>query len=170
VLCGTNGPPDAGEAVLRGLSVVQLKALGPRKPGTWVDALVTRMFNRRFEPRRTDADWLSRDQAEVDKYIRDPLRVELTAQSWYDFLHGKEHLGSDEHVEKIPKTLPIHVIAGTHDPVGDDGDGVDRLLKLYRRHNATISHMLYPEARHELVNETNREAVTTELIGWLTDL
>jgi alpha-beta hydrolase superfamily lysophospholipase len=167
VLCGTNGPPDAGEAVLRGLSVVQLKALGPRKPGTWVDALITRMFNRRFEPRKTDADWLSRDEAEVLKYVSDPLRVELTAQSWYDFLHGKEHLGSDDHVRKIPKALPILVIGGTHDPVGNDGEGVERLVKLYEEHGLTISHKLYREARHELVNETNRAEVTRDVSDWL---
>lgn len=170
VLCGTNGPPDLGEAFLRGLSIVQLKEIGPRSPGVWVARLLNHNLNRRFEPRKTDADWLSRDEAEVVKYINDPLVVTLTAQSWFDFLHGKEHLGDEAHVNKIPKTLPIHVIAGTHDPVGDDGDGVKRLLALYKKHGLTTSHQFYDEARHELVNETNRAQVTSDLIAWLANV
>jgi len=167
VLCGTNGPPDLREGVLRAVSVGQL-ALGPRNPGKWIDRQVTKTFNRRFEPRKTNFDWLTRDEEEIRKYDYDPLAgFPLTAQAWYDFLHGKADLGSDAHVDRIPKTLPIHVIYGTHDPVGEDGDGVKRLLTLYNAKSLAISSHPYPEARHELVNETNRETVTTDLIDWL---
>ena len=167
VLCGTNGPPDAREAALRALAAAQ-RLLGPRKPGTWVDRIVITMFNKRFEPRKTDFDWLSRDENEVGKYDSDCLcGFPLTAQSWFDFLRGKPELGTDRHVERIPKTLPIRVIAGTHDPVGEETAGVQRLLMLYRKHGLTVSYQPYEEARHELVNEVNRETVTKELIAWL---
>ena len=97
----------------------------------------TKTFNRRFEPRKTNFDWLSRDEAEIRKYVYDPLAgFPLTAQAWFDFLHGKSDLGSDDHVDRIPKTLPIHVISGTHDPVGEDGEGVKRLLTLYQGERA----------------------------------
>jgi alpha-beta hydrolase superfamily lysophospholipase len=168
VLSGTNGPPDAREALLRVLSGVQLQALGPRNPGKWIDRQVTKTFNRRFEPRETNFDWLSRDRDEVRKYVNDPLcGFPLTAQSWFDFLNGKSQLGSDEHVDRIPKTLPIHVIAGTHDPVGEDTKGVERLLTLYRKKGLTVSFRFYDDARHELVNELNRDGVTSDLIDWL---
>ena len=168
VLCGTNGPPDVREGSLRVLSSVQLRALGGRSPGTWTDRIMTDRLNRRFEPRRTNFDWLSRDKEEVDKYVDDCFcGFPLTAQAWFDFLHGKSHLGDDEHVDKIPKTLPIHVIAGTHDPVGDDTKGVERLLALYRKKELTISWQFYDDARHELVNEVNRDFVTKDLIEWL---
>ena len=167
VLCGTNGPPDLREGILRAVSVGQL-ALGPRNPGKWIDRQITKTFNRRFEPRKTDFDWLSRDEAEVRKYDYDPLAgFPLTSQAWFDFLHGKADLGGDAHLDRIPKALPIHVIYGTHDPVGEDGEGVQRLLKLYTDKGLTISSQPYREARHELVNETNREDVTTDLINWL---
>ena len=108
-------------------------ALGPRNPGKWIDRQITKTFNRRFEPRKTNFDWLSRDEAEVRKYDYDPLAgFPLTSQSWFDFLHGKSELGSEEQVDRIPKTLPIHVISGTHDPVGKDGNGVKRLLTFIR--------------------------------------
>ena len=168
VLSGTNGPPDAREGLLRAFSIVQLHVLGARSPGTWIDTEVLRTFNRRFEPRTTDFDWLSRDASEVGKYVCDPLcGFPLSAQAWFDFLHGKPQLGEATHVERIPKTLPIHVIGGTHDPVGEDTQGVDRLLQLYRLHGLTISWQFYDEARHELVNELNRDEVTTDVIRWL---
>ena len=168
VLCGTNGPPDAREGSLRVLSTVQLQALGGRSPGRWTDRIVNDRLNRRFEPRETNFDWLSRDKEEVRKYVDDPLcGFPLTAQAWFDFLHGKSHLGDDDHVSRIPKTLPIHVIAGTHDPVGEDTKGVEKLLALYRKNGLTVSSQFYDQARHELVNELNRDCVTRDLIEWL---
>ena len=112
-----------------------------------IDRRITKTFNRRFEPRKTDFDWLSRDEHEVRKYDYDPLAgFPLTSQAWYDFLHGKADLGSDAHIDRIPKTLPIHVIYGTHDPVGEDGDGVKRLLTLYKDKSLTTSLAADPEA------------------------
>ena len=171
VLCGTNGPPDAREELLRVLSGVQLHMLGPRNPGKWIDRQVTKTFNRRFEPRQTDFDWLSRDTDEVRKYVDDPLcGFPLTSQAWFDFLHGKSGLGGDDHVDRIPRTLPIHIIGGTHDPVGEDINGVERLLTLYRNKGLTVSSKFYDEARHELVNELNRARVTEDLIEWFLQL
>jgi len=168
VLCGTNGPPDVREAALRGFSGVQRRLLGPRSPGVWIDRQVTTTFNRRFEPRETNFDWLSRDKDEVRKYIADCLcGFPLTSQAWYDFLHGKAELGRDAHLDRIPKTLPIHIIGGSEDPVGEDGKGVMRLVELYTKKQLTISSHLYIKARHELVNETNKEEVTNDLIRWL---
>lgn len=168
VLSGTNGPPGAPESLLRLLSRAQRRALGRRSPGTWIDRLVITRFNRRFEPRKTDFDWLSRDEQEVRKYDDDGLcGFTLSAQSWFDFLDGTERLGSDTHIDTIPKTLPIRVIAGTHDPVGEDTRGVQRLLTLYRKKGLSVSSQLYDEARHELVNELNKDDVTRDLIDWL---
>ena len=125
-------------------------------------------MTERFEPRATDFDWLSRDASEVRKYIADGLcGFPLTSQAWYDFLHGKAQLGSDAHVGRIPKTLPIHVIGGTDDPVGENGKGVQRLIDLYSKNGLTISSQSYAGARHELVNETNKGEVTTDLREWL---
>ena len=168
VLSGTDGPPDVAEGFLRTLSVAQLRILGGRSPGQWTDGQIRRNFNRRFEPRKTDFDWLSRDAAEVRKYVDDPLcGFALSSQTWFDFLHGKSDLGSEAQVEKIPRTLPIHLIAGTHDPVGKDGKGVRKLFDIYAKQRLKVSKQLYDQARHELVNETNRKDVTADLIAWL---
>jgi alpha-beta hydrolase superfamily lysophospholipase len=172
VLCGTNGPPDAKEAAVRALARLQRSVLGPRSPGEWLDRLVLQNYNRRFAPNRTKFDWLSRDECEVDKYCADPLcGVPLTAQSWFDFLRGKRHLGTKGHLERIPPALPVRVIGGARDPVGEEWQGVRRLLRAFQNAGlSNVSYKFYEGARHELVNETNREEVTGDLIEWLRPL
>ena len=170
VLCGTNGPPDFAERFLKELSVAQLKASHPRDPGVLLDGIMGQMFNRDFQPAATSFDWLSSEPREVAKYISDRrCGFPLSAQAWFDFLHGKADLGSDLHVRMIPKTLPIRVIAGKLDPVGDRTKGVQRLLRLYGKHKLNVSHQFYANARHELLNEVQpiRDRVTADLIAWL---
>ena len=169
VLSGTNGPPGALEATTRALARLQRQVLGPPAPGTWLKEIVFGRYNRRFAPNRTGFDWLSRDPAEVDRYRDDPLcGFALTTQAWVDFLEGKSTLGSASQLQRVPKALPIHVIAGTRDPVGEDSKGVERLLRAYAAAGLThVTHRFYDGARHELVNETNRVEVTRDVIAWI---
>jgi alpha-beta hydrolase superfamily lysophospholipase len=168
-LSGTNGAPGGLEAGMRAIARLQRQLLGPRTPGRWLRRLVFERYNRRFAPNRTDVDWLSRDTAEVDKYRTDPLcGFALTSQAWVDFLDGKSTLGSASQLLRVPKGLPIHVIAGTRDPVGEDGTGVERLLRACAAAALTdVTHRFYEGARHELVNETNRDEVTRDVIAWI---
>jgi alpha-beta hydrolase superfamily lysophospholipase len=168
VLCGTNGPPGFQEGLVRTIARTQL-LFGARRPGLVVSGLVFGDYNRRFRPARTNFDWLSRDAAEVDKYIADPLcGFSLTSQAWVEFLEGRTLLGTDAHLQRIPKTLPIHLIAGTHDPVGERSAGVQRLMSVWAKAGLTrVTHRFYADARHELVNEINRDEVTRDLIAWV---
>jgi alpha-beta hydrolase superfamily lysophospholipase len=172
VLAGTNGPPGVQESAARALAPIQRAVLGPRAPGTWLKTIVFGRYNRQFSPARTGADWLSRDPAEVDAYLRDPLcNFAITAQAWKDFLEGKARLGSTTQVARIPKALPILVIAGTRDPVGENRKGVERLLAAYAGAGLTrVAHRFYDDARHELVNETNREEVSRDVVVWIESL
>ena len=169
VLSGSNGPPGALEALGRLLASVQLRALGDRAPGKWMEQLVFGVYNRQFGPTRTASDWLSRDPVEVDRFVADELcGAPLSARSWVDFLAGKTVLGTRAHLQGIPKELPILLIAGTRDPVGDYGKGVRRLRETYQSAGlARVDMKLYEDARHELVNEVNRDAVTSDVIAWL---
>ena len=129
-------------------------------------------YNRRFAPNRTKFDWLSRDEREVDAYAADPLcGFTLTTQSWVDFLTAKTLLGDVVHLRRIPRALPVHLIAGTRDPVGEESRGVERLLRVYNEAGlARVTCRFYDGARHELVNETNRDEVTRDLIDVLGQL
>jgi alpha-beta hydrolase superfamily lysophospholipase len=170
VLVGTGGPPGVAEQAGRAVARVQRAALGARAPGTWLVALVFGPYNRQFAPTRTPLDWLSRDEREVDAYLADPLcGVPLTAQSWCDFLDGRGALATKDQLARIPKDLPIRLLAGERDPVGGNGRGPQRLVEAYRAAGlGEVSLRLYPGARHEIFNETNRAEVFAELVAWLT--
>jgi len=169
ILAGSDGPRGVSEAVVRLIARIQRLVLGPRAPGLWLDSLVFDTYNRQFRPNRTRFDWLSRDCDQVDKYINDYLcGFPLTAQSWFDFVTGKANLVTSEHVERIPKSLPIYIIGGTSDPVGDNSKGLKKLRRLYEQCGLEkVQARFYEDARHELVNETNRDEITEDIIQWL---
>ena len=90
--------------------------------------------------------------------------------SWAEFLSGKAKLGAREHLGRIPRRLPILLISGTRDPVGENGRGVRRLLSMYQAAGLECVRMkLYEDARHELANETIRDEVTADVIAWLDE-
>lgn len=168
-LSGSNGRPGplarAGRAVAR----VERLRLGPLGHSPLIRALSFDEFNKAFEPNRTRSDWLSRDPAEVDRYEADPLcGFDCDVQLWMDFLDALDasvHRRSNQ--ERVPRDMPIYLFAGDRDPVGEFGAGVRRLYDEYRRvgiRDLTIK--LYPGARHETLNETNREQVTNDMLAF----
>jgi alpha-beta hydrolase superfamily lysophospholipase len=117
----------------------------------------------------TGYEWLSRDTDEVQKYVDDPwcgfpFNNRLVAEMSQCTLE----LNQLENVAAIKKTLPILLFAGTQDHAGGNGEFVNNLASLYRDANiADVQVILYPEGRHEMLNETNRDQVQRDLIAWL---
>jgi alpha-beta hydrolase superfamily lysophospholipase len=128
-------------------------------------------FNAAFQPSRTPFDWLSRDPAEVDKYVADPLcGFVVTTALWVTLLDALSAISDPREQAKIPTTVPIYVLAGTEDPVGERTESLDQLLGAYRRAGIRrVTHRYYPGGRHEMFNETNRDEVTRDLLGWLDE-
>jgi alpha-beta hydrolase superfamily lysophospholipase len=92
-------------------------------------------------------------------------------QLWIDLLGALPEIATPALQARIPKRLPIYVIAGTSDPVGQNTKGLEQLLAAYCGAGLEhVAHRFYPEARHELFNETNRDEVTHDLIAWLDQL
>ena len=114
-------------------------------------------------------EWLSRDKAEVQKYIEDPWCGFVSpARLWFEFLTGFEKIFNKENESKIPKDLPIFMIAGTLDPVGSKNKAITPLIKRYEEYGIKdVSHKFYEDARHEIFNEINREEVYKDVINWL---
>jgi alpha-beta hydrolase superfamily lysophospholipase len=168
-LSGASGKPPplaaAGRAVMR----AERFRLGPRGRSALSNALSFDAFNRKFAPNRTAFDWLSRDAAEVDKYAADPLcGFRATVQLWIDLLDALAVLSGPEWVGRYPKTLPLFVMAGSRDPVSEGTKQLVPLLAAYAKAGlARVAHRFYPDARHEIFNETNREEVTRDLLEWL---
>lgn len=142
---------------------------GDRHRSRWIDSMAFGSFNRKFKPSRTPLDWLSRDEAEVDRYIADPeCGMVCTIGFYYDFFRLLQEIHRPDRMSRIPKSLPILVISGEDDPVGHHGKGIMQLLAMYRDLQLTeVQSKLYPGARHELLNETIRDEVTGDIIQWL---
>jgi alpha-beta hydrolase superfamily lysophospholipase len=134
-----------------------------------LDALAA--FNRPFEPARTPFDWLSRDPAEVDAYIADPLSgdgMPLTAAYVAGVLGLSVEAATPDAVAQLPDGLPVLLLSGQRDPVGGpDAAQVTALAELLRTRGLPVEQHVYPDARHEVFNETNRDEVVRDLLAWL---
>ncbi|MGB5490336.1 MAG: lysophospholipase [Woeseiaceae bacterium] len=128
-------------------------------------------FNKKFEPARTELDWLSREPDEVDKYIDDPLcGGPYTTGLWIDLLGGLLRISKDEALRKIPSSLPILITGGSDDPVGG-ADGMGQLSAHYEATDHTeLTTRIYSGGRHEMLNETNRDEFTSDLLRWSSDV
>ena len=168
VLSATNGKPPPTAWIGRLIGFLEQVRLGRRGRSTLLHALALGAMNRPFKPARTPFDWLSRDAAEVDKYIADPLCGFIpTVQLYLDLIGGLVEIARPSRQARIPRSLPIYVICGDRDPAGRN---VEQLLRAYRRAGlARVSHRFYAAGRHEILNELNRDEVTRNLIAWLDE-
>lgn len=165
VLSGTSGPPPAILPVGKRIVAFERWRLGPRGKSPLVQALLFGEQNKPFRPARTPYDWLSRDPAEVDKYVADPFcGFPLTNQLAADLVSALADLASPRLAARAPRTLPIYVFSGARDPVGAKLQG---LIDVYRTAGLDVTAKIYPDARHETLNETNRDEVTRDLLSWL---
>lgn len=118
----------------------------------------------------TGFEWLSRDGAEVQKYVNDPLCGFTpdcgSTLSW--FKNYRRSL-SPKAVANIRKDLPVYLFSGTDDPVHNRLKGIERQLQHYADAGLQVERKFYSKGRHEMFNETNRETVLADLVDWLTE-
>lgn len=169
VFSATTG--DFGPMRLVGRTLIRAEAMihGLRHPSAVGEALSFKNFNRKFRPARTPFDWLSRDAAEVDTYASDPLCGHRCSTGlWLDLLDAAGKLYDPVRLRRIPKTLPVLIIAGADDPVTGGHRGPRALERKYLQVGLRdVSVKIYPQARHELFNERCRDEVTADLLAWL---
>jgi len=172
ILSASNGPVGPLGAVGAFIARLEVLRLGPKGISGLLGAMSFGTFNKPYKPPRTDFDWLSRDEAEVDKYVADPLcGFDFRTSSWRDMIDALGRLYGKAKLARIPKDLPVFILAGTNDPVGNMTKGVDKLIAVYRSTGLTaVESRYYDGARHEILNETNRDEVTADILGWLDRL
>ena len=125
-------------------------------------------INRDFEPARTPYDWLSRDPAEVDAYIADPFcGIRFTPQSQASFATLRERELTPKTLAKVRRGLPVYVFVGDADPVNAKMTRLTPLIDVYRAAGLDVTLKVYPGGRHEMLNETNRDEVVSDLLAWL---
>ncbi|MBO0333463.1 lysophospholipase [Sneathiella sp. CAU 1612] len=167
-LSATNGPPGALGRIGQLVTRFERLRVSARGHSPVMAGMTFKAFNKPFAPNRTEFDWLSRDEAEVDKYVDDPLcGFDCTVATWLGLLDALTRVASPAAMKKMNRQMPIFVFSGSEDPVGENTTGVKRLLAAYHRHGFTrVTHKFYIGGRHEMLNETNRDEVTTDFIAW----
>jgi len=165
---------DAGFLRNIGLIIAKIERLriGVRGKSKLLNAMSFGDFNKPFKPNRTEFDWLSRDDTEVDKYINDPrCGFIVTTQLWIDLLQGLGVMALESTRARVPKDLPILLITGTEDPVTKKSKTVDALKQAYEKAGIkSLTVQKYSGGRHESLNEINRDAVTLDIIEWVNNL
>jgi alpha-beta hydrolase superfamily lysophospholipase len=165
-LSGSSGKPPAIATLGRLIAREERLRLGKRGKSDPILQLWFGEFNKPFKPARTAFDWLSRDEKEVDAFVADPLcGFPFTTQLAIDVLDALPHVTSRDSLAAIRKDLPITVFSGERDPVGANIQGLIQDLKAAGFTQLTTR--IYPGARHETLNELNRDEVTRDFIAWL---
>ena len=169
ILSGTRGP--GGAKIKSGAFLLAIIAAlkGARKFSHIAFNLSTGSYSKPFKPKRTSYDWITREEKEVDLYVEDPLCGMRCSSGFYrDMIGGLTAIHKTSAIARIDPNLPVFIFCGGADPVGDMGASPAALVTAYRNHGINdLEFVVYPEARHETLNETNREEVTENLLNWL---
>lgn len=139
-----------------------LKYLNPLKPAKLMNNLAFASYNKQISNPRTQFDWISNDENQVNKYINDPLCGFLVKNSFYkDFMYGMKSIADYEKTTKLK--IPILFVAGLDDPVGNKGEYVTKTARYYPNKKV----ILYENMRHEILNEINNIKVYKDLLSWI---
>ena len=169
IICGTGWLPTAPLPML--LKVVEgiCKKNGEENPSEQLQQMVFGGYNKRIPDARTGCDWLSRDTESVDAYVAHPLCGFTPACGLLrDMMKGIHYNQQSKNLKNMKKHLPVLFIAGAEDPVGPYGKGVEKAAKEFRKAGMiNVACKIYPDCRHEILNELNRQEVYQDVANWL---
>jgi alpha-beta hydrolase superfamily lysophospholipase len=172
ILSGTNGKqkPIINLGILVSKTIMNFK--GRKYKSSMINNLAFGSYNKKINPVHTPFDWLTRDEDEVDKYITDPYCGTLFPVSFfYDLFKGMKLIHKEENLRLVPKDLPIYILGGNADPVGNYGEGIINLYKTYKSQNIKfLSYKIYTGGRHEMFNEINKDEVIKDTIEWIMEI
>ncbi len=153
-----------GQAILRW----EAFRLGSDVPSRVLPKLTFQAWAKQIPNARTPFDWLSRDEAEVDKYIADPLcGWDASVSMWQDVFDLIFAGADDANLAKIRRDLPVQLVGGEKDPATDGGKAVKHLAARMRKLGfADLSETVFPATRHESLNEINRDEATAHFVRW----
>ena len=171
ILSGTGHQSPALVLGGNAAATVMAKLNGAMGDGAKLDSLAFGTYLNKIENPRTKFDWLSRDAEQVDKYIADPLCGFVGKVGLYrDMMQGIKFITDKKNIAQMNKEKPVYFMSGDGDPVGDYGKGVERAYKAFcdaGLHDVFMR--LYPDGRHEMLNETNKEQVYQDILNWLNE-
>lgn len=169
ILSGTGHNPAPLVRFGHIMALREMKKIGNKSRSYKINSLTFGSYNNKFKPFRTEFDWLTRDEKEVDKYIEDKMCGQVfTSLCYRDLFTGVKEISDMNNIRKTPQVLPIFIISGDMDPVGNNGKGVQKVYSMYKKAGIKdLSIKLYREGRHEILNEVNKEDVYKDIVEWI---
>lgn len=169
IFSATAGHPGLLGKIGVRLSNLNLKMMGKKNRSNMMTKLAFGDFNKKYPDKRTEKDWLTKEEAIVDEYIADPYCMQtFTSQFYNDLLNGVLHVNETFQIRKMEQNKPILMFAGDMDPVGDYGVGVKEVYDKFKKAGIEdVTLKMYESGRHEMLNEINREEVYTMIVDWL---
>lgn len=169
VICGTGQQGGLIVSLGEMMAKRECRKIGASRPSVKLTKMAFGSYNKKIRPARTSVDWLSRNKENVDKYEADPLCGGISSAGLFrDMMHGIKFIGSAENIAKMKKDLPVFLIAGSMDPVGDYGKGVKKVFDLFVAAGMKkVSMKLYDGDRHEILNEDDHQQVYDDVLGWI---
>ena len=170
IFMGTGGPNPAAGAGKAAAAVIGA-VRGKKHKSNLMNTMAFGTYGKKFEG-RTAFDWLTRDREIVDRYVADSYCGFLfTVQGMSDLVRVNAASNTAAWARGIPNELPILLISGGLDPVGDYGAGVQKVAEMLRESGHTrVTTKIYPECRHEVLNELNRDEVMNDIAAWIKEI
>lgn len=166
-----NGNMTLGElaSLMKLILWFEAAAGGEFTPSLTLDKMTFKAWNKNFPERRTDADWLSRDAEEVDKYVNDPIcGWPASVSLWRDFLEGVAFAEDKANFANVPRDMPFNLVGGSKDPATLQGKAMRTLYKRLKKAGFTdVDLHILKGFRHETLNEIGREAQMAAFADWL---
>ncbi len=171
ILSGTGTIPSLMGNLGIMLARWEIKSKGVRGKSPLLLAMTFGSYNKHFKPNRTPADWITRDNNKLDQALANPYWIEeFSSTFFFDLLSGLRKISIFKNIQKTPKDLPIYLLSGTKDPVGNFTKGVLKVFNDYKKAGIKdLNYKFYNGARHEIINEINNEEVYRDIITWLND-
>ena len=169
ILMGTGGPNPL--AALFRLVLYMTNLIAPTKRSKWLNKLFTFINNQQFRHEKPNdgTNWLSTSLANRKAFQDDELcGMDFSNNAFYGLISINVKATKSNWAADIPRTLPLLFVSGAEDPIGDFGKGIEKTVKALRNNGFEhIDIKLYPDMRHEILNEDNRQLVFRDIAEWL---
>ena len=167
ILVGTGIQPNIVLNILKLIVKGEVKKIGVENTSKFIRELSFGTYNKQIKDAKTDYDWLTSSEEEINKYINDPLvGKDTTGSLFYELLDGMVYTSKLSNIKKM-KELPILLLSGLDDLVGSKGNGVKKLENIYKKNNIDVSLKLYEGKRHDLFHETNKLEVFNDILTYI---
>ncbi len=168
IIMGTGWIPSAAALLGKTIATNTCKSKGSHTVNPLLIKLTIEPYNKPFAPARTNCDWLSRDEKQVDLYVNDKLcGFDFTAGAYKDFFTILEKIAKNRQLIGMRKSLPILITSGSVDPVGGK-KACEKLNAQYERCGIDdVTLKLWENDRHEILNELDKSDVYQYIYNWL---